>query len=62
MAKQKGCSPSQIALAWLLKHSKVILPIPGTSLVKHLEENIGAATLELTDQEFISQYEHFLPV
>lgn len=53
IAKHKGCSPAQIALAWLLKRSQVMLPIPGTSSVKHLEENIGAAGIELTNQEFI---------
>lgn len=52
IAKQKGCSPVQIALAWLLKRSKVMLPIPGTSSVKHLEENIKAASIELTEEEF----------
>lgn len=52
IAKQKGCTSAQIALAWLLKRSKVMLPIPGTSSVKHLEENISAAGIELTDQEF----------
>ena len=40
-------TPLQVALAWLLKRSKVILPIPGTSSIKHLEENIAAAALEL---------------
>jgi aryl-alcohol dehydrogenase-like predicted oxidoreductase len=52
IAKAHNATPSQIALAWLLKRSKVILPIPGTSRVKHLEENIGAAAIELTDEEF----------
>ena len=42
-----NATPLQIALAWLLKRSKVILPIPGTSSIKHLEENIAAASLEL---------------
>ena len=42
-----GATPLQVALAWLLKRSKVILPIPGTSSIKHLEENIAAAGLEL---------------
>lgn len=52
MAKQKGATVSQLALAWLLKRSPVMLPIPGTSSVKHLEENAGAATIQLTDEEF----------
>ncbi len=44
-------APSQVALAWLLGHSPVILPIPGTSSLAHLEENVAAAGLELTDEE-----------
>ena len=46
-AKDLDATPLQVALAWLLKRSKVILPIPGTSSVKHLEENIAAAGVEL---------------
>ena len=46
--------PSQIALAWLLRRAKVMLPIPGTSSVKHLEENMEAAGIELTEEEFAS--------
>lgn len=52
IAERHHATPAQIALAWLLKRSKVMLPIPGTSRVKHLEENIGAAGIELTDEEF----------
>jgi aryl-alcohol dehydrogenase-like predicted oxidoreductase len=48
IAKRHGASPSQIALAWLLKRSPVMLPIPGTSKVKHLEENTAAAGIALT--------------
>lgn len=51
-AKRHHATPAQIALAWLLKRSKVMLPIPGTSRVKHLEENIGGAGIELTKEEF----------
>lgn len=51
-AKRKGATPAQIALAWLLKRSSVMLPIPGTSTVKHLEENLAAASINLTDAEF----------
>ena len=47
VAQDLKATPLQVALAWLLKRSKVILPIPGTSSVKHLEENIAAASLEL---------------
>jgi aryl-alcohol dehydrogenase-like predicted oxidoreductase len=46
-ARQLNATPLQVALAWVLKRSKVMLPIPGTSSVKHLEENIAAASLEL---------------
>ena len=47
-----GASPAQLALAWLLRRSPVMLPIPGTSSVAHLEENVAAAEVELTDDEF----------
>lgn len=52
IAKAHNAAPSQIALAWVLKRSKVILPIPGTSKVKHLEENTAAADIVLNDDEF----------
>jgi pyridoxine 4-dehydrogenase len=52
IARAHGASPMQVALAWLLKRSPVILPIPGTSSVEHLEENIAAASVQLTDEEF----------
>jgi pyridoxine 4-dehydrogenase len=52
VAKAHGASPSQIALAWVLKRSPVMLPIPGTSKVAHLEENAAAVNIELSDQEF----------
>jgi pyridoxine 4-dehydrogenase len=45
-------TPAQLALAWILKKSRVMLPIPGTSSVKHLEENIAAADIELSDEDF----------
>jgi pyridoxine 4-dehydrogenase len=47
VANDLGATPLQVALAWLLKRSRVILPIPGTSSVKHLEENVAAAALNL---------------
>ena len=47
-----GVSGSQIALAWLLKRSPVMLPIPGTGKVKHLEDNVAAAGIELSDEDF----------
>jgi pyridoxine 4-dehydrogenase len=52
MATRHAASPSQIALAWMLKRSPVILPIPGTSKVAHLEENVAAVDIVLSDEEF----------
>jgi pyridoxine 4-dehydrogenase len=52
IAKRVGATPAQVALAWVLARSPVMLPIPGTSRVKHLEENVAAAKLELTDADF----------
>ncbi len=52
IAKKHSAQPSQIALAWVLKRSKVMLPIPGTSSVKHLEENVAAANIMLSDDDF----------
>jgi aryl-alcohol dehydrogenase-like predicted oxidoreductase len=51
IARELGARPAQLALAWLLHRSPVMLPIPGTSSVAHLEENVAAATLELTDEQ-----------
>jgi aryl-alcohol dehydrogenase-like predicted oxidoreductase len=51
IAKRHAVSPSQIALAWLLKRSPVMLPIPGTGKVKHLEENVRAADIALSDAD-----------
>ena len=51
-AKLHGATVSQLALAWLLQRSPVMLPIPGTSRVSHLEENIGAAAVNLTAEEW----------
>lgn len=50
-AKADGATPAQVALAWLLAKSPVVLPIPGTSTVKHLEENCAAAHVKLTPQQ-----------
>jgi pyridoxine 4-dehydrogenase len=47
-----GATPSQLALAWLLRRSPVMLPIPGTSSVSHLEDNLAAASIELSDEQF----------
>jgi aryl-alcohol dehydrogenase-like predicted oxidoreductase len=52
VAKRHGATVSQIALAWLLHRSPVMLPIPGTSRVAHLEENVAAAAIVLTNAEF----------
>ncbi len=52
VAHKHKAAPSQIALAWVLKRSKVMLPIPGTSKVKHLEENVAAADITLSDADF----------
>ena len=52
IAKARGATPGQVALAWLLKRSPAMLPIPGTSKVAHLQENVGAAAIVLTDAEF----------
>jgi pyridoxine 4-dehydrogenase len=52
LAKEHDATPSQLALAWLLKRSPVVLPIPGTSSVAHLEDNIGAAAIDLTEAQF----------
>lgn len=52
VAKKLGKSPSQVALAWVLQRSNVMLPIPGTSKVKHLEENVAAAGVTLSDEDF----------
>jgi pyridoxine 4-dehydrogenase len=51
IAEAHGASPTQVALAWLLWRSPMMLPIPGTSSLEHLEQNVGAATLRLTDDE-----------
>jgi len=52
LAATHGASPSQLALAWLLRRSPVMLPIPGTSSIEHLEDNLRGAEPELTDEEF----------
>jgi aryl-alcohol dehydrogenase-like predicted oxidoreductase len=51
VALEKGATPIQVAVAWLLARSSVMLPIPGTSNVKHLEENVAAASVRLTVEE-----------
>jgi len=52
VAAAHEATPAQVAIAWLLQRSPAMLPIPGTSLVAHLEENVAAAGLGLSDVEF----------
>lgn len=52
LAKRHAATAGQIALAWMLKRSPVMLPIPGTSKVEHLEQNVAAARIQLSDDEF----------
>jgi len=52
VAKTHGASPTQIALAWLLQRSPIMLPIPGTSSTEHLQQNVAAASLRLSEEEF----------
>lgn len=54
IARQHQATPMQVALAWLLRRSRIMLPIPGTGSIEHLEENVGAASVRLTDEEFDS--------
>ena len=49
IAARVGATPGQVALAWLLRHSPVMLPIPGTGSIAHLEDNCGAALVQLDD-------------
>jgi aryl-alcohol dehydrogenase-like predicted oxidoreductase len=52
LAKEFEATPAQLALAWLLRRSPVMLPIPGTKSVRHLEENVAAATIDLDDDQY----------
>lgn len=52
IARAHQATPHQVAIAWLLKRSPIMLPIPGTSSVKHLEENVAATSLQLGDEEY----------
>lgn len=54
IAAETGHQPAQLALAWLLRRSPVVLPIPGTGSVAHLEENLAAGPIELTDEQFVA--------
>jgi aryl-alcohol dehydrogenase-like predicted oxidoreductase len=57
IARAHQASPMQIALAWLLRRSPMMLPIPGTSSIEHLEQNVAAASLRLTDEEYRGLFE-----
>lgn len=52
VAREHQATPHQVAIAWLLKRSRIMLPIPGTSSIRHLEENVAAAALQLSEEEF----------
>ncbi|MGE5136355.1 MAG: aldo/keto reductase [Gemmatimonadota bacterium] len=52
LAHETGATPAQLALAWLLRRSPVMLPIPGTGSVRHLEENVAAAAVDLTGPQY----------
>lgn len=52
IAQAHGATPTQIALAWLLQRSPTMLPIPGTSSIEHLEQNVAAASMRLTEEEY----------
>jgi pyridoxine 4-dehydrogenase len=52
IAKAHSASPTQIALAWLLRRSPMMLPIPGTSSIEHLQQNVRAASLRLSDEDY----------
>jgi aryl-alcohol dehydrogenase-like predicted oxidoreductase len=52
IAEAHRASPTQIALAWLLRRSPILLPIPGTSSIAHLEQNVAAASLHLAEEEY----------
>jgi pyridoxine 4-dehydrogenase len=54
IARRHHATPSQIALAWLLHRSPMMLPIPGTSSTEHFEENLAAASLSLTEEDYVS--------
>jgi aryl-alcohol dehydrogenase-like predicted oxidoreductase len=51
-AKKHNCTPAQLALAWLLQRSPIMLPIPGTASLDHLEDNMKAAKLQLTPDDW----------
>ena len=60
MAREKGCTTAQLALAWVLAQGEDIVPIPGTKRVRYLDENIGALDVKLTDED-LSRLDEILP-
>jgi aryl-alcohol dehydrogenase-like predicted oxidoreductase len=60
VAEEKHCTPAQLALAWLLRRHQDVIPIPGTSNIARLEENIRAADVSLSEQD-LNRIEHALP-
>ena len=60
LAAAKGCTPSQLALAWVLARGDDVVPIPGTKRVKYLDENLGAVNVRLTADD-LAQIEAILP-
>jgi aryl-alcohol dehydrogenase-like predicted oxidoreductase len=60
LAQRKGCSPAQLALAWVLSQGEDIVPIPGTKRVRYLEDNLGALDVALTPDE-VTQIDHLFP-
>jgi aryl-alcohol dehydrogenase-like predicted oxidoreductase len=60
MAKEKGCTTAQLALAWVLAKGEDIVPIPGTKHVRYLDENIGALEVKLTNED-LSRLDEILP-
>lgn len=61
LAQQKGCTPAQLALAWVLAQGEDVVPIPGTKRVKYLEDNLGAIRVSLTREE-LSEIDRLFPV
>jgi aryl-alcohol dehydrogenase-like predicted oxidoreductase len=60
LAKEKGCTPAQLALAWVLAQGEMIVPIPGTKRIKYLEENLGALQVELSAAD-LAHIESIMP-
>ncbi len=61
IAREKGCTPAQLALAWVLAQGRYIVPIPGTKHVRYLEDNVGAADVHLTDDD-VRRIDEVFPV